>query len=110
MFLLITMMLALIALFVPSALGLAVRQTSNAPSVTVQNGTINGLFQPTYNQDLFLGIPFVQAPVGDLRLRLPQPIDTSWSEPLEATQYFPECVGYGVRPVALFPETHTHIV
>lgn len=89
-------MLALLALFLPSCLGLSARQSSGAPSVAVRNGTYTGLYQPTYNQDLFLGIPFVQPPVGDLRFRFPQPLNTTWSEPRQATAYYPECVGYGV--------------
>lgn len=88
-------MLALLAL-VPSVLGLAVRQSNGAPSVSVKNGTIVGLHNPTYNEDLFLGIPFAQPPLGDLRLQLPQPINTSWTQPLQATKYYPECIGYGV--------------
>lgn len=77
----------------PSVLALAVRQSG--PSVTVTNGTINGLYQPTYNQDLFLGIPFAQPPLGDLRFALPQPVNQSYTEPLSAQAYYPECVGYG---------------
>ena len=83
----------LYGLALPSVLGLATRQSS--PSANIANGTVNGYYQPTYNQDLFLGIPFAQPPVGDLRFRLPQPINESWSEPLSATAYYPECVGYG---------------
>lgn len=89
-------MLMQLALLVPTALGLVARQSSGAPAVTVKNGTYNGVYQPTYNQDLFLGMPFAQSPVGDLRLQLPQSLNESWSDARQATQYYPECVGYGV--------------
>lgn len=78
---------------IPSVFGLALRQS--APSVTVTNGTVDGLYQSTYHQDLFLGIPFAQPPLGDLRFALPEPVNQTYAEPLSATAYYPECVGYG---------------
>jgi carboxylesterase type B len=68
---------------------------SCSPSVTLQNGTYNGLHQPTYGQDYFLGIPFAQPPLGDLRFRIPQPLNSTWEGSRNATAYYPECVGYG---------------
>lgn len=88
-------MLALLAFAVPSVFGVAVRQASTAPTVNVKNGTYTGVHSPTYNEDFFLGIPFAQPPIGDLRLQLPQPLNETWSEPRSAQQYYPECVGYG---------------
>ncbi len=38
----------------------------------------------------FLGIPYAAPPVGDLRLRPPQP-HAAWSSPLQATQYGSPC-------------------
>jgi carboxylesterase type B len=74
------------------------RQTNaptSAPTVQVLNGTYYGNYLPTYNQDAFLGIPFAQPPVGDLRFRQAQPLNTTWTEPRNATEYAPECIGYG---------------
>lgn len=46
--------------------------TPSAPTATIKNGTVVGR---TANEvDSFIGIPFVQPPVGDLRLRAPQTI------------------------------------
>jgi len=100
-FLVIAIMLAFLALVVPCVLGIAVRQTPSAPTVTVKNGSYTGVHNPTYNEDFFLGIPYAQPPVGDLRLQLPQSLNESWSEPREATEYYPECVGYGVSDRSL---------
>lgn len=94
-------MLAVLVFFIPFAFGLVARQSSGPPAVTVRNGTYSGIYQPTYNQDLFLGIPFAQPPLGDLRLQLPQSLNETWSDTREATQYYPECVGYGVSQLYL---------
>ena len=66
-----------------------------APTVTVKNGTLEGLHSDQYNQDYFLGIPFAQPPVGSLRFRVPQSINTSWRGTRSAKQYSNACVGYG---------------
>ena len=68
---------------------------SCTPTVTLQNGTYTGVHQATYGQDYFLGIPFAQPPLGDLRFRVPQPLNSSWEGSRNATAYYPECVGYG---------------
>jgi carboxylesterase type B len=36
-----------------------------------------------------------QPPIGDLRYRVPQSLNTSWTSPKEATTWPPFCVGYG---------------
>ena len=73
------------------------RRAYGEPTVTVKNGTIAGLHSSTYNQHMFLGVPFAQPPVGELRFRNPQSIKKPFSGTVEATEYAPECVGYGVR-------------
>ncbi|GME58085.1 Carboxylesterase [Neofusicoccum parvum] len=65
------------------------------PTVTVKNGTLEGVHSPQYDQDFFLGIPFAQPPVGDLRFRQAQPINTTWDGVKSANTYSVECVGYG---------------
>lgn len=44
------------------------------PSVTIRNGTVIG--RSNNHIDSFMGIPYVKPPVGNLRLRAPQPFDT----------------------------------
>jgi len=67
-----------------------------SPSVTIPNGTFVGLYNPTYDQDFFLGIPYAQPPLDGLRFNLPASLNTSFSEPQDAKAYSPQCVGYGV--------------
>ncbi|KAK0890282.1 hypothetical protein LTR91_018840 [Friedmanniomyces endolithicus] len=67
---------------------------SGAPSATVKNGTVTGVHSSAYNQDFFLGVPYAQPPVGDLRFRNPQSINATYGTHA-ATAYAPICVGYG---------------
>ncbi|KAJ1714947.1 hypothetical protein NYO67_2912 [Aspergillus flavus] len=65
------------------------------PTARVLNGTYYGVHNDHYGQDLFLGMPYAQQPVGDLRLRTPQSLNESWTTPRNATEYSPACLGYG---------------
>ncbi|CBY00057.1 hypothetical protein IAQ61_002739 [Plenodomus lingam] len=67
----------------------------SAPTVNVKNGTYYGVHSAAYGQDFFLGIPYAQPPVGHLRFRNPASLESSWEEAKAATQYSPECYGYG---------------
>ncbi|EFX02028.1 carboxylesterase family protein [Grosmannia clavigera kw1407] len=68
---------------------------ATVPTVTVKNGSYYGLSLPHYSQELFLGVPFAQPPVGDLRFRVPQPLNSTWTGTRNATAYGPSCIGYG---------------
>ncbi|KAK3615626.1 hypothetical protein LTR56_026484 [Elasticomyces elasticus] len=67
---------------------------SGVPTVSLKNGTVTGVHSSTYNQDYYLGVPFAQPPVGDLRFRNPQSLNATYGS-YEATSYAPLCVGYG---------------
>ena len=56
--------------------------------VRTENGIVEGL--PAGNQivSLFKGIPFAKAPVGDLRWRAPQPVE-SWDGVYQAYKFAP---------------------
>ena len=51
-------------------------------TVTLESGTIQGLVDQ--NVAVFKGIPYAKAPVGDLRWRAPQPVE-SWEGTLDCT-------------------------
>ncbi|KAK5692161.1 hypothetical protein LTR97_011335 [Elasticomyces elasticus] len=72
------------------------------PSVTIANGTVVGF--TTGVVDSFRGIPFAQPPIGDLRLRAPRSINTSFGtisdNPLpRACPQFYTSVNSGLLPV-----------
>lgn len=74
----------------------AFQNSTNTPVVTVKNGSYSGIYNPTYKQDFFLGIPYAQPPVNDFRFRTPNSLNTSWPNVTKpATAYSPFCVGYG---------------
>ncbi|KAH6700606.1 lipase 2 [Leptodontidium sp. MPI-SDFR-AT-0119] len=68
---------------------------SKAPTVTIINGSYSGVSNPNYDVESFLGIPYAKPPVGELRFRVPQSLNTSWNGSKPATEYGHQCVGYG---------------
>ncbi|GAA6030806.1 hypothetical protein JCM8097_008885 [Rhodosporidiobolus ruineniae] len=69
-------------------------RSSSSPSVTIQNGTVLGVELSGLSQEVFLGIPFAQPPLGDLRFRRPQSINSTFEGGVfEAFQYSPYCPG-----------------
>jgi hypothetical protein len=66
------------------------------PTARLKNGTISGVYSSAYNQDYFLGVPFAQPPVGNLRFKQAQPLNTTWEGIRNAKEYEKHCVGYGV--------------
>ena len=71
------------------------------PHATTLNGTYVGRYTAEYDQDFFLGIPFAQPPVADLRFANPRSLVGSFSGVRNATEYSPQCVGYGVSTMPL---------
>ena len=68
---------------------------ASSPVVTIKNVTVQGRHSPEWNQDFFLCIPYAQAPLGDLRFRWPQSINTSFEGVLDASHYGYSCYQYG---------------
>lgn len=60
------------------------------PAAIIKNGTLLGTQNSHFNQDFFLGIPYAQPPVGNLRFNLPQSVNQSWPE-RQAVAYGPWC-------------------
>lgn len=65
---------------------------SSPPVVTIKNGTLKGSYNPNYDQDFFLGVPYAAPPVSDLRFQLPAP-PTPWNKIRNADTYGPWCLG-----------------
>lgn len=86
--------LAVSALAAPSKLARRAAPPG-APVATTQNGSYYGVHSSNYNQDFFLGVPFAQPPIEQLRYSNPQTYNSSWTGALPATNYAFACIGYG---------------
>ncbi|GAB7359748.1 hypothetical protein MBLNU230_g6920t1 [Neophaeotheca triangularis] len=67
---------------------------SSPPTAQVKNGTVQGRHSPEWSQDFFLGIPYAQPPLGELRFRWPQPMNSSFDGTFDATEYGYSCYQY----------------
>ena len=66
--------------------------TSNTPAVTSADtalGVANGVMTEQ-GVVAFLGLPFAEPPVGDLRFKPPVPVD-AWDSPVDASEFGPAC-------------------
>jgi para-nitrobenzyl esterase len=59
--------------------------------VKIENGTIEGMQDTATGLRLFLGIPFAQPPIGELRWKAPQPV-LNWEGVLETKKFGPKPV------------------
>lgn len=57
------------------------------PTADVLNGTYAGYSLPAADQDVFLGIPYAQPPVGSLRFKAPQSLNATWNGTRTANSY-----------------------
>jgi hypothetical protein len=64
-----------------------------SPRVTVRNGTLSGIHDASLNQDLFLGIPYAQPPIGQSRFRQSLP-SSQWHGVKTATHFGYACPAY----------------
>ncbi|KAL6923085.1 hypothetical protein FSST1_000359 [Fusarium sambucinum] len=83
------------ALLALAAVGVASQAPANSPVVQLRNGSYYGTHNSVYNQDLFLGMPYAQPPLDDLRFRHPQPLNETWTDVRNATDYQSKCYQYG---------------
>ncbi|KAK1857124.1 carboxylesterase family protein [Colletotrichum chrysophilum] len=89
----------MVSLVLLSSVFLLVIQRVNAgPVVTVLNGTYEGLHLDNYEQDVFLGMPYAQPPIGDRRFKAPKSLNTSWQTPRSAVEYADICMQYTAPP------------
>jgi para-nitrobenzyl esterase len=66
-------------------------QAQSAPMVRVEQGMIRGKWSKDHEVRTFLGVPYAQPPVGDLRWRPPVPAK-DWSGDLNATHFGYRCM------------------
>ncbi|RAH49247.1 cholinesterase [Aspergillus brunneoviolaceus CBS 621.78] len=90
---------AFVCLLGLSASGIVASADTSQPTAHVRNGTYVGVRNTDYEQDFFLGIPYAQQPVGDLRFRVPKSLNESWDGEREAKAYSDICVGYGTDSI-----------
>ncbi|CZT52486.1 related to carboxylesterase type B [Rhynchosporium secalis] len=75
-------------------------QPKSAPVVKVLNGSYTGTRLESFKQEAFLGIPFAEPPVGDLRFANPKALErTRWKGVRSAGEYEKHCIGYGTDQV-----------
>ncbi|KAJ6258161.1 Acetylcholinesterase [Drechslerella dactyloides] len=84
----------LVAQFVRRAKAGSSGNRVSSPVVRVNNGSVYGRYNKEWDQEFFLGIPYAQAPIGDLRFRPPQYIDRKLGS-IIAREYGPHCYGVG---------------
>ena len=86
-----TYRLAAATLILPLILACSTAEPADPLLVQTDAGPVRG-FTPEGSDDIaaFLGIPFAQAPEGDMRWRPPITVEP-WTEPLEASEYRPIC-------------------
>ncbi|KAF3902887.1 Cholinesterase [Arthrobotrys entomopaga] len=66
----------------------------STPVVTIRNGTVRGTHSSQWKQDFFLGIPYAQPPVGDLRFDNPKSLNSRYpGGTFDATSYGNRCFG-----------------
>ncbi|KAF4970655.1 hypothetical protein FSARC_2360 [Fusarium sarcochroum] len=86
--------LAAFAVPVASTEALVRTASPDAPIAKLQNGSYYGIHNSAYNQDLFLGIPYAQPPLNNLRFRNPHHLNSTWSGLRNATDYQSKCYQY----------------
>ncbi|CAN8102093.1 unnamed protein product [Discula destructiva] len=77
---------------------LLVRPTISSPVVNILNGTLEGYCLAEPAQDVFLGIPYAQPPVGSLRFKEPQSLEETWKGIRTAVNYSSVCMQYTTAP------------
>ena len=81
--------------------GLLASTRSAGPTVTLLNGTYEGLYLPSFDQEVFLGMPYAQSTGHENRFRPPQALNNTWTGTHSAKAYGPACPEYGLTGEAI---------
>ncbi|KAL2202631.1 cholinesterase [Sarocladium strictum] len=84
-----------LTLALPYLVGASATQKSCGPVVRVTNGSLLGSHDAIWSQDYFLGVPYAQPPVGDLRFAVAQSLNETWQGPHAVDEYGSTCISYG---------------
>ena len=76
--------------------------SDSVPTAVLKNGTYAGVHSAQYNQDFFLGIPYAQPPVGDLRFKNPVSLNETWTDERQATKYSAAVRSHGFLKLDLY--------
>ncbi|KAM0344506.1 hypothetical protein ACHAPU_007480 [Fusarium lateritium] len=89
------MLCSTLILAVAAALVASTETPPDSPVAKLQNGSYYGIHNSAYNQDYFLGMPFAQPPLNNLRFRHPQALNSTWDGVRNATDFQSRCYQYG---------------
>jgi hypothetical protein len=82
-------------IFLYASLAAVAALATASPTATIKNGTYVGSHIPSFNQDIFIGIPYAQVPTGPLRFRPPKALDEHWNGQKSAQEYGNSCYAFG---------------
>ncbi|KAI8623153.1 carboxylesterase [Xylariaceae sp. FL1651] len=77
---------------------LSLAQNTSAPIVDLGYATYQGLYNSTYDQNIFRGIRYAAPPVGKQRWQMPQPPAENRSVVISAVNYAAQCPQSGSAP------------
>ncbi|CCH44433.1 Liver carboxylesterase [Wickerhamomyces ciferrii] len=67
------------------------KRDTETPHVKLSNGPISGKYLAEYNQDAYLGIPYAEPPLNNLRFKPPISLQKTWSEVHQFNEYGDAC-------------------